>query len=306
MAGRTVVLTGPTSGIGRETAIELGRRGATLVLVGRSPERLAAVQREVEATGGAGGVATVVADLSEFGPLRRAAEEVLRRAPHLDVLINNAGAVFARRELTSDGHEWTWALNVLAPFLLTHLLVDRLRASAPSRVLNVSSAAHRGAHLDFDDLEAARQYAGFRVYGRSKLALLLLTRQFARRLAGSGVTVNALHPGFVATRFGQNNPGAFGGGLRLAEFLFAIRPKRGARTPVYLASSPEVASVTGEYFVRSRVASPSADARDDAAGLRLWEVCAAQTGVPRDALPLPAGGPPPAAAPTPGRSPSPG
>ena len=183
-------------------------------------------------------------------------------------------------QVTAEGHERTWALNVLAPFLLTQLLADRLRSAPAGRVVNVSSAAHRTGRIDLADLERSRVYSAYGAYGQSKLALLLLTYEWALRFQGSPVTVNALHPGFVSTRFGRNNPGAFGWGTALAEFLFGISPERGARTTVYLATSPEVEGVTGRYFARSKPHPSSKASYDLEVGRQVWAACEAATGIP--------------------------
>jgi NAD(P)-dependent dehydrogenase (short-subunit alcohol dehydrogenase family) len=187
------------------------------------------------------------------------------------VLVNNAGAMFTSRGVTADGLERTFALNHMGYFVLADRLRDRLAAAAPARIVNVASEAHRGNTLDFADLQSTRNYRGFRVYGRSKLANILFTRELARRLAGSGVTANCLHPGFVATRFGDNNGGVFRLGLGFAKSFFALSPEQGAETMVYLASSPEVEGVSGGYFDKCRQRSPSSAAQDDGAARRLWE-----------------------------------
>jgi NAD(P)-dependent dehydrogenase (short-subunit alcohol dehydrogenase family) len=186
------------------------------------------------------------------------------------VLINNAGNIFARRALTADGIERTFALNHMAYFLLTHQLRDRLMASAPARIVNTASAAHRGNALDFGDLQMEKRYRPMSAYGRSKLANILFTRELARQLAGTGVMANCLHPGFVATRFGQSEGGIFAAMVRLS-MVFASKPERGAKTIVHLAGSPDVAAVTGGYFVDCREAVPSREARDDVAAQRLWQ-----------------------------------
>jgi NAD(P)-dependent dehydrogenase (short-subunit alcohol dehydrogenase family) len=197
----------------------------------------------------------------------------------MDVLINNAGAYYSRNEKTREQIERTLALNVLSPFLLTRLLEPSLAAASPSRVVNVASAAHNGAKLHWDDLDNQRKYSGFATYSRSKLALILLTHELARRWAPRRVAVNALHPGFVRSRFGHNNPGATAAVIRLAGRLFGISPERGAETLVYLATSPQVEGVTGEYFVRRRDVRSSRESYDDAAALRLWDLCSARVGL---------------------------
>jgi len=281
LAGRTAVVTGGTSGIGLEVARGLAARGARTVVVGRGEQRVARVCQELATSVGTGTVEPVgVTDLSLMSDVRVLAQTLRDRYPQIHILVNNAGLYLRRREATSEGHERTFALNVLAPFLLTSLLADRLRESAPARVVNVSSQAHRGAQVDFSDLESVNRYSGFRVYGRSKLELLLLTREFARRLSGSGVVVNAVHPGFVASGFGRNNGGATAVGFRLIELLFAINVRRGAKTPLFAASDPSVATLSGEYFARSKLArtDPAAQSAEDAR--RLYEVCRGLTDAP--------------------------
>lgn len=278
------VVTGGSSGIGRAVAAGLCARPGTVVVVGRDSVRTASAVSALRDRGGPAGVESLVADLSRLAEVHRLADELLERFPQLDVLVNNAGAYFARREETEEGHERTWALNVLAPFLLIHRLAPRLGADAPARVVNVASAAHEGYHLDLEDLEGRHHYRGFRQYGRSKLALVLLSYEFAERLASARVTVNALHPGFVRTGFAQNNAGGIALGIRMAVRLFGIGPARGARTPLFLATSPEVASTTGAYFVRERAVRSSSPSYDRSTRARLWDECAKATGIPGDAL----------------------
>jgi retinol dehydrogenase 12 len=275
MDGKVCVVTGATSGLGEATARELGRQGARVAVVGRSfPTASEAVTRLRTAVP-AGEFSAFGGDLGEMTQLQSLVHSLAERFERVDVLVNNAGAVFHKRQMTQDGHERTFALNVLAPFRLTQLLASQLRAASPSRVVNVASAAHLGETLDLEDLESARSYRGFRAYGRSKLALILLTHEFARRWSGSGVTINALHPGFVATRFGQNNGGYFSLGIRLASFLAALSVAKGVSTQVYLATSPAVRDVSGEYFVKSRPARSSPASYDPRTASRLWEACAA-------------------------------
>lgn len=284
MAGRVVVVTGATSGIGLVTARELAREGATVALVGRDPARVAATKEEISRTTGSDRLRAFTADLSLQADVRRLASELRSTLPRVHVLLNNAGAMYSTRAQTSEGFERTWALNVVAPYLLTHLLVSRLEESVPARVVNVASAAHRGAHLDFENLQGERRYSGYRAYARSKLALVLLTYALARRLSGRRVTVNALHPGFVATGFGRNNPGGTGAAIGFIAYLFGLRPVRGARTSIFLASDTSVAETTGQYFVRCRAVASSPASFDTAVGDRLWDVLAVQTGLPPDAL----------------------
>ncbi len=284
MAGRVVVVTGGTSGIGLVTARELARLGATVGLVGRDAGKVSAAIQSITQATGSRRLTGLTADLSLQAEVRRLATELRSALPQVHVLVNNAGAMYTRREVTSEGFERTWALNVVTPFLLTHLLISRLEDGAPARVVNVASAAHRGARLDFENLQGERQYRGYRAYARSKLALVLLTYAWARRLSGRRVTANALHPGFVATGFGRNNAGGSGATIGVLAYLFGLRPDRGARTSIFLASDPSVRDVTGEYFARSRPVSSSRPSYDTAVGERLWDVLAVQTGIPADAL----------------------
>ncbi len=271
MQGKVCVITGATSGIGLIAAERLAAQGARLVLIGRDRARGEAALARIRARVPGAQLAIRYADLSRLAEMDRLAAEIAAAEPRIDVLINNAGAMFSRRSVTEDGLERTFALNHMAYFVLSNRLRDRLQAAAPARIVSVASDAHRGNTLDFDDLQSARNYRGFTVYGRSKLANILFTRELARRLAGSGVTANCLHPGFVATRFGDNNGGLISLGIGVAKNLFAISPEKGAETIVYLASSPEVASVSGGYFAKSRPATPTTAAQDDAAAKRLWD-----------------------------------
>lgn len=269
MRGKVVVITGATSGIGQVAAENLAAMGARIVQVARDKARGEAALDRLRACGPNVQHTIHYADLSRLSEMKRVAAEIARAEPHIDVLINNAGALFGSRQVTEDGLERTFALNHMSYFVVTHFLRERLKASAPARVISTSSDAHRGNRLDFDDLQAARNYRGFPVYGRSKLANILFTRELARRLEGTGVTANALHPGFVATRFGDESRGLLSLGIRAAK-LFAISPENGAKTIIYLASSPEVAGVTGRYFYKCRHSTPTREAQDDAAAKRLW------------------------------------
>lgn len=270
MHGKVVVITGATSGIGQIAARRLAALGARVVLVARDRRRADATLARLREAGPDVAHCAHIADLSILAEMKRAGREIAAAEPRIDVLINNAGNVFPTRLVTPDGLECTFATNHMAYFVLTRELCDRLVASAPSRIVNTASAAHIGRSLDFDDLQLAKEYSTMTAYGRSKLANILFTRELARRLAGAGVTANCLHPGFVATGLGQRAGGLFRFVVRFA-MLFAGRAERGAQTIVHLASSPDLASVTGAYFIASRQAEPSPAARDDLAARRLWD-----------------------------------
>jgi NAD(P)-dependent dehydrogenase (short-subunit alcohol dehydrogenase family) len=280
LEGKTCLITGGTSGIGSMTALGLAQRGARVILVGRSPERCEATVASIREEANNPAVEAVVADLSSQAEVRRLAEDVRVRTLRLDVLVNNAGAAFLDRRESIDGIEMTWALNHLAYFLLTNLLLDALKAGAPARVVSVASDAHKSAKgIDFEDVEGKKRYRPFRAYAQSKLANILFTTELARRLEGSGVTANALHPGFVATRFFEGERWIHRV-VGLSARLFALSPEAGARTPIYLAASPDVARVTGGYFVRQKQVTPSPAARDPDAARRLWRLSEEMTGLP--------------------------
>ena len=265
MSGKTCLVTGATSGIGRETALRLAMLGAGVIMVGRDAERGAAAAAEIRRRVLSARVETLTADLSSLAQVRRLAGEVLARHDRLDVLVNNAGVIAVRRQLTADGLETMFATNHLSPFLLTSLLRGLLERSAPARVVTVASAAHKQVRtIPWDDLPR-----GAPAYPLSKLLNILFTAELARSLAGTGVTANCLHPGFVRTALGRDVTGLPGSVVRLV-LRFRPGPAAGAETPVYLASSPEVAGVTGEYFVKRKPAEPSALARDARAAARLW------------------------------------
>lgn len=278
MKGKTVVITGATSGIGQVAAERLAGMGARIVLVARSKERGAAALERLRSVAPGVGHAIHYADLSLLSEMKRVAAEIAASEPRIDVLVNNAGAVFAKREVTGDGLERTFATNHMAYFVLTNGLLNRLRGSAPSRIVNTASDAHKGKELDFDDLQSARKYQAFKVYGRSKLCNILYTRALAKRLAGSHVTANSLHPGFVATRFGDQSGGLLSGAIRFAK-VFAIPVEKGAETIVYLASSPGVEEASGGYYYKCRAATPTAAASNDASAERLWTETARLAGL---------------------------
>jgi NAD(P)-dependent dehydrogenase (short-subunit alcohol dehydrogenase family) len=274
---KVCVVTGATSGIGEEIAAGLAREGARLAVVGRSRERGEAALARLRGAGSPG-AELFLADLSVQEEVRRLAERLLERYPRIDVLVNNAGIVSLRRELTADGLETMFAVNHLGYFLLTQRLLGRLRASAPARIVNVASDAHRFGALDFADLQSERSYRSMRVYGRSKTANILFTRELARRLEGTGVTVNCMHPGAVATRLAHQN-GPVLALLARALSIFLRTPARGAETAVWLAVAPELAGVSGRYFADRREREPAPHARDDAAATRLFEESAKLTGL---------------------------
>ncbi len=280
LSGKICMVTGATSGIGAVTARELARLGATMVLVGRNQAKAEATAAKIMAETGNRAVEILLADLSSQADIHRIAEEFQQRHKQLHVLVNNAGAVYEERQESVDGVELTFALNHLSYFLLTNLLLDILKQSGPARIVNVSSEAHRGVRINFDDLQARRRYRGFQVYGQSKLANILFTIELARRLGGSGVTTNALHPGVVATGFGLNNRGWIGIAFGVLLRPFIRTPERGAETSIYLAAAPEVAGVTGRYFANKRPARPSAAARDLGTAQRLWQISTELTKLP--------------------------
>ncbi|HYU61706.1 MAG TPA: SDR family NAD(P)-dependent oxidoreductase [Solirubrobacterales bacterium] len=263
----SVVVTGASSGIGEAAAVELARRGATVVPVGRDERRLRAVAERIGELGSAGEPER--ADFASLDDVRDLAARLLERHPRIDVLVNNAGAFFGRREVSVDGHELTFQVNHLAPFLLTNLLLDRLRASAPSRVVTTSSGVHAGGLLDLDDLELERSWSGWRAYSNSKLANVLFTRELAKRLEGTGVVANCLHPGVIRSRLGRNAGGVTGIGWSAVRLLLGS-PRRGARTVVYLASAPEAQRVSGGYFAGERQRRVVGQAADDFVAEELW------------------------------------
>jgi NAD(P)-dependent dehydrogenase (short-subunit alcohol dehydrogenase family) len=262
-------MTGATSGIGKIAAEHLAALGARLVLIARDRTRGEAMLARLNATASRGSHAIHYADLSRLAEVVCVADKIAAAETHVDVLINNAGAVFSRRTVTQDGLECTFALNHMSYFILTVRLLDRLVAAAPARIINTASNAHRMGHLDFNDLQSARSYRPFRVYGTSKLCNILFTRELARRLSPRNVTANSFSPGFVATRFGDRSGGFLEARVRFAK-LFAKTPEHGAKTLIYLASSPDVAAVSGEFFYECRRANVTPQAQDDAVAHRLW------------------------------------
>ncbi|HXP64999.1 MAG TPA: SDR family oxidoreductase [Steroidobacteraceae bacterium] len=269
MKDKVVVITGATSGIGEVAAQTLAAMGARIVLVARNAARGQKTLTRLPSLGAGAAHSIYYGELSRIADCKRIAAEIRAAEPRVDVLINNAGALFGSRQVTSDNLEETFATNHLAYFVLTMGLKDRLQAAGTARVVNTASDAHKGYTLDFDDLQATKSYSAIKAYGRSKLCNILFTRELARRWAGTGVTANCLHPGFVATRFGDSSGGFLSSVVRFAK-NFAISPEKGAETIVYLASSPEVSADSGEYFYKCRPATPTAGGRDDAAAGRLW------------------------------------
>jgi retinol dehydrogenase 14 len=279
MVGRTVLITGGTSGIGRATAECLARLGARVGIVGRDLRRARATAADIIAATGKSAVDGYAADVSAQAEVRRLAGEVLGAYPRLDVLVNNVGGFWATRHVTVDGLEHTFAVNHLAPFLLTGLLLHRLKASAPARVVTVSSGAHSKGRIDFEDLQGERGYSGPRAYGQSKLANVMFTYELSRRLDGTGVTATVLEPGVVRTAFGAEDPAPWHRLLLPLVRPFMKSPERGAATAVYLGSSSEVDGVTGRYFANRRPRSSSRDSYDTVAAARLWRISEQLVGI---------------------------
>lgn len=276
MQGKICLVTGATSGIGRETALALAKMGAAVVIAGRSAEKVTTTAAAIRSITGAA-VDTLVADLSSMAQVVSMADAFKAKFDRLDVLVNNAGAVFTERQESVDGFEMTFALNHLSYFLLTAHLREMLIASgrpgAAARIVNVASDAHRGGKMKFDDLQFRQGYFGFTAYAQSKLANILFSNELARQLEGKPLTSNALHPGFVSTGFGRGNGGFSGTMMKLVMTLLspvALTPEKGAQTSIYLASSPEVEGVSGKYFDKSKAVTPSAAAQDMDAARRLW------------------------------------
>jgi NAD(P)-dependent dehydrogenase (short-subunit alcohol dehydrogenase family) len=275
MAGKLILITGGNTGIGKEAAVGLASAGARVVITSRNEQRGRAARQEIAERSGNDSVEVMPLDLASFRSIRSFAADVLGRFDHVDVLVNNAGLIHRRRAETEDGFETTFGVNHLGHFLLTDLLLDRLRASAPSRIVVVSSDAHKGARqgLDFDDLQSEHRYRWARVYSKSKLANIYFARELSRRLESTGVTANALHPGFVRSEFGRGGDlgTVYGFGIHYIAGPFAISPEKGARTSIYLASSPDVEGATGGYYYRCQARAPSQQAQDDDAARRLWD-----------------------------------
>jgi len=273
MIGKTCLITGANSGIGKETARGLAELGARVVLVCRNPQRGESAKEDIVRRSGSGSVDLLLADLSSLQEVRGLAERVVERYERLHVLVNNAGLFSLRRSRTVDGFETTFAVNHLAPFLLTNLLLELLKKSAPSRIVNVSSVSHYGGHIDFEKLRAGRAGSGMGGYSNSKLALVLFTYELARRLRGTGVTVNCLHPGAVATNI-----------WRVPTWLtrlFMASAEKGAETPIFLASAPEIEMATGKYFDSGEAKKSSEESYDNQVAERLWHLSAELVGLGR-------------------------
>jgi retinol dehydrogenase 12 len=277
---KVCVITGGTDGIGKAAAYGLAVQGAKLLVHGRDPDKGARAVAELKARSGNKAIEFLQADFSSLADVRRLAAAVMQHTPRVDVLVNNAGGIFGKRMLSSDGYEMTFAVNHLAPFLLTHLLVDTLKSAGESRIVTTASHAHRGAKISFDDLQATRKYSAMGVYGTSKLANILFTRALAKRLRGTAVTATCLHPGFVRTEIGRN--------FDMSPWLkrifgliwhFARAPEKGAETVVYLATSPQVQGASGGYYFDCKLTPTSSAAQDDSAAEHLWQVSERLVGI---------------------------
>jgi len=269
---KVCLVTGATAGIGKVTAQALAEQGAKVIIVSRSKEKCSSTVSELKQTTGNKDIEFIASDLSSQKEIYNLAQEFKKKFSHLDILVNNAGAVFTSKELSPDGIEMTLALNHLNYFLLTNLLIDLLKASLAARVVNVSSMAHERGQINFDDLQGERRYSGWGAYCQSKLANVLFTYELARRFVGTKITANALHPGVVGTNFGANNKGIMALFVRLYLKLFSISDKEGAETSIYLASSPEVENITGQYFVKKKPRISAPISHDKSIALRLWQV----------------------------------
>lgn len=276
VSGKQCIVTGATNGIGRVTALELARAGANVTIISRNEQRCKATKEMIrEETGQT--VEYIVADLSSQSDIRRAVEEYKAKHDKLHILINNAGAYIHEHTETADGIEKTFALNHLGYFLLTNLLLDTIKASAPARIISVSSLMHRYGNIDFDDIHSTRQYRGMKAYAMSKLANVLFTNELAERLNGTGVTANSLHPGIVNTGFGMGEDGKRTGVTVMNSM--SISPEKGAQTSIFLATSPEVSGITGKYWSKKKQVSTSKAAQDVSARKRLWKISEEMTGL---------------------------
>lgn len=271
MQGKTIVITGATSGIGEVAARALAQQGARIVLIARDRGRGEQMLKRLEEIAPGRNHVAHYANLSRLAEMKRVSEAIAGSEERIDVLINNAGAVFSARQVTGDALEMTFATNHIAYFVVTYLLLERLKATPGARIVSTASHAHKRAKLDFNDLQSQKHFSGFGMYDRSKLMNILFTRELARHLEGTGVTANCLHPGFVATRFADSSGGLISAVVRGAK-TFALTPEEGAKTIVYLAAAPEVATVSGKYFYQCKEVSPSAEAQKDADARRLWDI----------------------------------
>ena len=283
MKDKVCVITGGTDGIGKAAAYGLAVQGARLLVHGRDPDKGARAVAELKARSGNPAIEFLQADFSSLADVRRLAAAVMEHTPRIDVLVNNAGGIFGKRTLSKDGYEMTFAVNHLAPFLLTHLLVDTLKSGAQSRIVTTASHAHRQAKISFDDLQATPKYSPMSAYGTSKLANILFTRALAKRLRGTAVTATCLHPGFVRTNFGRNVEVS-----RLLKHIFGLvarfarSPEKGAETVVYLATSPQVQGASGGYYFDCKLTPPASAAQDDSTAERLWQVSEQLVGIAQE------------------------
>jgi NAD(P)-dependent dehydrogenase (short-subunit alcohol dehydrogenase family) len=273
MNGKVCLVTGATDGIGKVSARVLAELGAKVIIVGRNPEKSAIVLAELRSISGNENIDLLMADLAVMQEVRDLAEQVISRYDRIDVLLNNAGGYFTKHEITSDGLEMTFALNHMSYFLLTNKLMELLKYSAPARIVNVSSNAHYGVDMEFENLNGEQEYKAWKAYQKSKLANVLFTYELLKKVPAD-ITVNCLHPGFVATNFGHNNGGFVGPVLKIAQRISAINPEEGAETSIFLCSSPEVKGVTGKYFFKCKPKTSSQESRNKDTGKRLWQISA--------------------------------
>ena len=271
MNGKVCLVTGATDGIGKVSARVLAELGAKVIIVGRNPEKSAIVLAELRSISGNENIDLLMADLAVMQEVRDLAEQVISRYDRIDVLLNNAGGYFTKHEITSDGLEMTFALNHMSYFLLTNKLMELLKYSAPARIVNVSSDAHYGVNIEFENLNGEQEYKAWKAYQKSKLANVLFTYELLKKVPGN-ITVNCLHPGFVATNFGHNNGGFFGPVLKIAQRISAIDPEEGAKTSIFLCSAPEVKGVSGKYFYKCQPKTSSRESRNMDTGKRLWQI----------------------------------